>query len=45
MSITPLPQRTKTQIAAGMKQNPGHVSKDRGIVGRFTYMGWEGGIQ
>lgn len=28
-----------------MKKNPGHVSKDRGIVGRFKHMGGEGGIQ
>lgn len=28
-----------------MEQNPEHVSKDRGIVGKFKYRGWEGGIQ
>lgn len=28
-----------------MKKNPGHVSKDRGIVGRFKYVGGEGGMQ
>lgn len=47
MSIAPLPQRTTMRqwIAAGMKQNPEHVSKDRGTVRRFKYRGWEGGIQ
>lgn len=28
-----------------MKKNPGHVSKDRGIVGRFKYVEGEGGMQ
>lgn len=42
MSVTPLPQRTRGQrawIAAGMKQNPEHVSKARGTARRFKYMG------
>lgn len=48
MSIAAHAQRTAGQrqwIAAGMKQNPEHVSKNRGTVRRFKYMGWEGGLQ
>lgn len=48
MSIAPIPQRTTGQrqwIAAGMKQNSEHVSRDRGTVRRFEYFGWEGVIQ
>lgn len=30
-------------MAASMKQNLEHVSKDRGTVRRVKYRGWEGG--
>lgn len=38
MSIAPLPQRTRQRQrrAAGMKQNPEHVSKDRETVRKLT---------
>lgn len=51
MIIAPLPQRTsknnrlKTMDSCWHEKNPGHVSKDRGIVGRFKYVGGEGGMQ
>lgn len=48
MSIASLPQRTTGQrqwMAASMKQNLEHVSKDGGTLRRFKDRGWEGGIE